>query len=213
MLKQILDNQADLAARLVYADWLSENGGDPLRCEFIRAQVRARMEKKKERRRWVNESTRLMMLASNVIDWIWEGQCPFMMEPLIIRPPVVVFNGGNGHVTFLGGFIERLSVPQNSFLHTLRLFELHPILSATLQEARPEYRPGQPLPYWWRASGLMAGGEPSDLPLPVLDAMIGGNLTFGGAFEARCFGTVSAAWDALDRALLAVGQSHREGRK
>jgi uncharacterized protein (TIGR02996 family) len=42
LLQEIIDNPADDAARLIYADWLEENGDvdDQRRAEFIRAQMR-----------------------------------------------------------------------------------------------------------------------------------------------------------------------------
>src|SRR5262245_27762998 len=44
LFRAVIDDPADDAVRLVYADWLDENG-DPDRAEFIRGQVRlARME-------------------------------------------------------------------------------------------------------------------------------------------------------------------------
>ena len=38
LLRAICDNPEDDAPRLVYADWLDENG-DPLQAEFIRLQL------------------------------------------------------------------------------------------------------------------------------------------------------------------------------
>jgi uncharacterized protein (TIGR02996 family) len=75
---------ADDAVRLVFADWLDENGQSP-RAEFIRAQVEAETLHPHAARRAELEARAERLLADHWIEW-WSPVCESVGLPLPVPP-------------------------------------------------------------------------------------------------------------------------------
>lgn len=130
LLHNILREPADDTARLVFADWLEENGEEE-RAEFVRCQV-ARLSgvvSKRHRER--------SLLLSNVIKWLKE--MPPLNEIMLNEkyPHSPSPTGIAGR--FNRGFISHIELPCPAFLtHAKALFALHPITSVRLTDKEPE---------------------------------------------------------------------------
>src|SRR3712207_3150772 len=121
LLRAILDSPEDDAPRLVYADWLEEQG-DPERAEFIRLQVAlAALQPADpgaaELRRRCNE-----LLAGPGRRGRWAPRLP----------------RGVGHPEFRRGFVEEVRCRAEDFLrHADRLFALLPLRHLNVGETGP----------------------------------------------------------------------------
>ena len=85
LLAAVRDAPADDLPRLVYADWLDENG-HPARAEFIRLQVEAERLHPDSARRAALTSQAEALLAAHWLDW-WGEVCGAVGLPLPERPP------------------------------------------------------------------------------------------------------------------------------
>jgi uncharacterized protein (TIGR02996 family) len=111
-LQTIIENPDDDAPRLVYADWLEENG-EPERAEFIRVQCTLRHLAKQD-------TSRARPLAEREKELLdrhkaeWRPRIPALRRAL--------------RVTFRRGFVERVTVEARSFVAGAdELFRLAPI--------------------------------------------------------------------------------------
>jgi len=112
MLRQILEVPDDTTARVVYADWLEENG-DPGRAQFIRRQC--------EFSRLQQEGTADRTTMAELQQGQWGG---FRDGWLGFRPPETADTGWHN------GFIDWVAWPFDFYWHKSRLkrvFSLHPI--------------------------------------------------------------------------------------
>jgi uncharacterized protein (TIGR02996 family) len=121
-LQAILENEDDDAPRLVYADWLEENGASE-RAAFIRCQcLRARLPSGDARRRELRVRCR-ELLKRHVRQWV---------GPL--RPWL---RGGRFH----RGLLDAVTVPAQVYLdHAAEIVRLVPIRRVTVDLA--DFRPG-----------------------------------------------------------------------
>jgi uncharacterized protein (TIGR02996 family) len=115
-LSEIVAHPEDDAARLVYADWLDENGG-PDRAEFIRAQIRLDDMPEWEPERLDLEERSLDLLAGRRGEWL--SHLPKWARPM--------------RLSFRRGFVAEAEVSPASFLeHGERLAKLVPLEAVRL---------------------------------------------------------------------------------
>jgi uncharacterized protein (TIGR02996 family) len=112
-LHAICECPEDDTARLVFADWLSENG-DPDRAEFIRVQVElARTPPTTE----ADERRRKVLIGRH--DALWKAHAAGWLTP---------FSPFAKRESFERGFVQSLEVPATTFLqHAERWFALTPL--------------------------------------------------------------------------------------
>jgi uncharacterized protein (TIGR02996 family) len=117
-LRDVIAHPDDDAPRLIYADWLDENG-DPDRAEFIRLQIdRARAcghaPSQRERQLLVENEPR------------WTGPLHGIVQ----------------RARFARGFVEQVFVLAENFLrHGEALFQLAPVRHVVFTKVRPDWRP------------------------------------------------------------------------
>jgi uncharacterized protein (TIGR02996 family) len=108
-LLDIREHPDDDVPRLVYADWLDENG-QPERAEFIRVQIELARAELADPRRPDLESRQLQLLARHRKEWA---------GPLRALVP---------QWEFRRGFVEAIKLPARTFLeHAEELFRLAPV--------------------------------------------------------------------------------------
>jgi uncharacterized protein (TIGR02996 family) len=131
LLNFVLENPADNAARLIYADWLEENGhrGDQLHGELIRVQIElAGGAASSERRRVLRARSREIILA---VGRDLLGGC----EPLFHLKDTSRDVPGRG-------FGDELRCTHSHFFaHAAYLFSHHPIGKVTLIDRSPTTYP------------------------------------------------------------------------
>jgi uncharacterized protein (TIGR02996 family) len=163
LLRAILDDPADDTPRLVYADWLEENGdaGGRLRAEFIRLQIElagivpglgdhgkaarllARYRKGAPVRMKARTPATLLMRerafygSPGTEDWLPAG-----VRDL---PPML------RHVVFRRGFVESVTLDANAWLeHGPALCALHPVTEVRLADKKSgDEGPGYLGLYFW----------------------------------------------------------------
>jgi uncharacterized protein (TIGR02996 family) len=117
----ILDDPEDDAPRLIYADWLEENG-DPARAEFIRAQMHLARLPKGDPAAKALRGREEELWEVHRDEWIAE-----LPEPLRRTKTAITA------LTFHRGFLEELRLPSAPLgLHAARLFARFPIYRARL---------------------------------------------------------------------------------
>ncbi len=126
----------DDAPRLVYADWLEENG-DPARAEFIRVQcARARLPADDPAAEGLNARAHAL-LADNWEAWV--GPLRDAVGPNASRVGEAWLLGGfhrDGHWHFRRGFVEALSLTATALLrHADGLFRVAPLRHLMLWDA------------------------------------------------------------------------------
>src|SRR4051794_3534023 len=129
-LQDIIANPNDDAPRLIYADWLEENGGDEGRdrAALIRLQCeRARLPEGDPKAARLKTRER-KLLKPHAAAW---------MRPL--------YAGGLATAEFRRGFVEHVALPLKTFLdHAEALFDVAPIRSVTLTLTPPGKDPNLP---------------------------------------------------------------------
>src|SRR5688572_19054059 len=136
-LRAILENPDDDTPRLIYADWLDDNG-DPTRAEFIRLQCDlARLDETDPRRGALEARCRELEYDHREG---WRGEAATF---------------GRGH-TFERGFIERIEFDKyTEFLNAApRLFGLAPIRHVTIKTPFFHFTRWSRSPYLTRLRGL-----------------------------------------------------------
>jgi uncharacterized protein (TIGR02996 family) len=147
-LDAILDAPDDDAHRLVYADWLDDNG-DAERAEFIRTQIElARGVEDESRRDGLRRRERELLLA-NELRWL---------GPLrsVLR-----------RAAFVRGLVERVTVRADRLKEAVAHFRLAPIRHLILLEAK-EMAEAAALPELRRITTLDLRGESSSLTVEGL---------------------------------------------
>ncbi len=151
-LTAIREQPADDTARLVYADWLAENG-NPERGEFIRVEVELartpRLTDEDERKRRVLVGRRDELLKEHKAAWL-APFLPFAKD-----------------TSFERGFVQSLDVPANTFLQNAeRWFALTPLTRVKVINTRT-WDPVTASHAWWVeplfASPLLSRLEALDL--------------------------------------------------
>jgi uncharacterized protein (TIGR02996 family) len=123
LLRAVVENPDDDGVRLVYADWLDEQG-DPERAEFIRVQVRLAGSSAGARGRAADERRERELLAAHADEWLKPFR-KWLREPwghLLPRRP---------RWQFRRGFLERVTLSVETFRkHGERLLDAAPIREA-----------------------------------------------------------------------------------
>lgn len=150
----IIANPDDDAPRLVYADWLSENG-DPARAEFIRVQIElAKLEDQGEERGEALRAREKELLDENWDRWIREVP-PFLRS-------VHGLEEQSERITYHRGFVEDVVVPLSSLARYKKAWQQamdnNPIrfldINYSLQEDIDALRE---MPWFERINGLEVG--------------------------------------------------------
>ncbi len=222
LLRGTLVDPADITARLVYADCLSENDQHE-RAELIRVQVELsrtnpailEMVRGIPKREWdAPEYSRVKELLNREDE---------LLDSLIVSPDdptwrngfarnvwLGVYGENVGHIqrVYTNGFVSRVSLPTSLFLaHAATLFAAHPITSVTLTDREPAS--GGTVTGsnhgWWRATLAIieADGQDRDLIPARLWEFI--SSTIAPSFW-KCFPTRSLALSALSLACVNYGR-------
>ena len=205
-LADILEHPDDDTPRLVYADWLEENGDtdDALRAEFIRVQVKLARSpdehlRLRERELWeMSDSDGWLIpdpVAPQSAHICLETETMALAETIGDALSVLVFRRG---------FVERVRFPLAAWLeYGPALVASHPIQRVELNDRRPIKVWLTRLPYWcWSASQFPAqlGNH-----LPCID----GRNAHGHWYD--CYYTTEAeALDAASVACLAYARARNE---
>lgn len=213
LLRAILLNPADDTARLVYADWLQENGQEQW-AQFIRA-ARANWHYVYFLR---NELARSIPTATFSGYGVEEGDSPDFGLPRwsFKFPERCAF----GRAIWDRGFVSHLVVPLAAFMECAEaLFRAHPIERVTLTAKEPWSNATNPPTHfgWWCENELMDFGSESDvLPLPLMLCMDGDTRRHDRVIASRfdsdrmhgvvLFEDCDTARDALSRACVAYGR-------
>jgi len=123
-LRAVTANPDDDLTRLVYADWLDENGQEE-RAEFIRVQVALAAGEPDIKRRHHLEDRQRELLIAHDQDWVRE------LAEVLECPP-----GTWGGWVFRRGFVEYFHLPSHVFVrHGARLAQLTPVRELYLHPA------------------------------------------------------------------------------
>lgn len=201
-MKDIRENPGDDAPRLVYADWLEDNG-DPEYAEFIRDQIAGRdafgLFTRLWGRVWSRSAPPSWRFCGYGVDHEGgESYARFAATPGAIESAFLVWRRG-----FVAEVRCRLGVWLE---HGPALAGLHPLEAVRLTDRAPRRRYGHdagatPSPrgtYGWYA-GATSGGAPDDIPLDLWRALDRSFFQFG---SWKLYRAEREAQDALSRALL-----------
>jgi uncharacterized protein (TIGR02996 family) len=171
-LQDILEHPADDAPRLIYADWLEENGGPAgqERAEFIRVQCELSRLGPEDPRRCLLEMRERQLLARNRPAW----DAVFVGVSLLAFP--WVYRRGFPEVVAFRNLVDFLVAADNG------LFERAPVTDLLVSEVEDGLEPLLESPYLARLSGLHLG---SRLPLPAVTDPWYGGLAGVGEDDAR----------------------------
>ena len=225
LLRDILDDPEDDGPRLVYSDWLEENGL-PERAEFIRVQV---------------EKAGLEALGVRCCcAGLAESERPCPWHALALREERLheqhyaeweraaglVVDTPHGRqwltrrVTWRRGFVEGVALAQRDFIrHAARLFGSSPITRVELTDKRHLSRangrmwawlygpPGAGNKPWLKAAEHEARWDPWLISRPLWDRLRG---TPGPAANEKVYPIQQEAFDDLARACVAHGREEAE---
>src|SRR5436190_6940350 len=124
-LSDIIENPDDDTPRLVFADWLEENG-DPERAGFIRVQVELEKLPEGDPRRELLERDERDLLQGHGTAWV-RGILPMLLREEAVR----VHDRGRPMWRFHRGFIEEVALDADTFpAHAQALFARWPVRDA-----------------------------------------------------------------------------------
>ncbi|MBN9119670.1 MAG: TIGR02996 domain-containing protein [Planctomycetes bacterium] len=163
-LSAIRANPDDDTARLVYADFLDEQGGpaDAARAEFIRLQTRLAALDEADPARAALEDRENELLRAHERAWL--GQ---------LRPALAK---GLSRWTFERGFVSKIGISAPALAdHGGPLFDRHPIATVRLDTPVPS-EPGQLAKLanrrWWERVRHLRIGEPAGASIPTCEAIL-----------------------------------------
>lgn len=223
LLAAILANPADDTARLVYADWLQEQGEEE-RAKFIRVQCELESYPMCENVRTRNydardgissEWQRCFDLENRERELFRENLCwsGWMGSPA--RRDVLHVRNLDNLGTLVGcvfsrGFVSEIRLPLAAWeQHAASIWSRHPVQRVALTDREPRNAEAQ---FWWHdqrfisVRGYESGTDPDDLPAELIQAMY--QLDLGSGTERyRFFDTPEAALNALSDAACLVGRN------
>ncbi len=202
----------DDGPRLVYADWLEENGG-PARAEFIRVQcARARLPADDPRADGLRERAQTLLMNN----WeAWVGPLRRVVGRTAgITGETWVLGGyhPDGRWRFRRGFVEELSLTSDVLLdHANELFAIAPLRRLNLWRAGPQVPALARLPYLAGVEALefsdpwdnlvRADGMAALAASPYLARLASLNLSRNDIADAGAAALADAPWLAGVRAL------------
>lgn len=136
-LRDIAANPDDDATRLIYADWLDENG-DPARAEFIRVQIGLASLPEEDDRRWPLLAREQVLLAAHEGEWRRPFEQFFSQDPPaatlwtrvrgLLRRPGRELPRATG--TFERGFLQSIDIGHVRLLSEAEQYaRTHPLVS------------------------------------------------------------------------------------
>ena len=207
-LADILEHPDDDTPRLVYADWLEENGDtdDALRAEFIRVQVKLahgpdECLHRRERELWE--------MSGGDKEWLIPDPATPQHAHICLETDVMALANTVGDVlpvlVYRRGFVERVRFPLAAWL------EHGPALVAAYPVQRVE--PSDRRPYWngysWAWHHAVRSHPSQSVPdAAVLPVAIWSFLAPG--YQRITFTTEAEAWDAASVACLAYAQARNK---
>jgi uncharacterized protein (TIGR02996 family) len=208
ILRHIFHNKDDYAARLVYADWLDDNG-DAETSEFIRMQVELKGHAElcpcETRQDFLLERTSFL-LQSNGGKWIRTS------EPITVSSPGVIFTKSDEDdrekniYLFVNGFVDAVRARMSSLydMKAAGLFDIHPISFFSITDREP-LTPHSLNVSGWRNSAGRHPPHGDDIPGPVYD-LLEGHVEETGGGKIKWYGHEAAARSALGEACLKYGR-------
>lgn len=212
LLDAILADPADDGLRLIFADWLEDNG-EPARAEFIRAQIAlvgVRSECGSESGDYLCRSTRCRLcplIRRQNAAWLETppGPSPGSVVGGIAAPWAITVYAGPDHrppvMHVRRGFVESALCSLGDWMkHGPEIARSHPITRVTLTDREPWYEDGQDRWYWYalpdpaktphHAARLRAGAQESRHSVP--------GVLFDGCSEAGTAFTFASRELAID---------------
>jgi uncharacterized protein (TIGR02996 family) len=186
LLRSVLENPACDTARLVFADWLEENG-EPERAAFIRAEVGA----------WASGGQGTLSVGS--ASPARRHYRPWMLAELDALP----FDGACvWDADYTRGFVSEIHLFAAAFLqHADSIFRAHPVTSVRLTDREP-WALDTVNCAWWSERGGQAHNRGS-LPHEIYKRLRGHRENFGG----KTYTSAEGAWAALSLACVAYGHA------
>lgn len=170
-LAAILASPVDDSPRLIYADWLEEQGGEPERAEFIRVQCE--LASPYEEFFPPSRATELRRRQRELLEahWVkWLADAPLKMDAWSLDEPIVPYAYG-ARVLFRRGFVAEIVCSWSDWKqHGKAIVRQHPVERVTLAGIRP-YRIIDWF-YWFRGHGLRP--KNGNLDAELYDCLNGG---------------------------------------
>jgi uncharacterized protein (TIGR02996 family) len=201
LVRAVLESPADDAPRLVFADYLEEQG-DPVRAEFIRLQIAGAQEPCVDSGihpgdrcddpncrgcRQFRDRAAELLRSPGFGEGIWGG-----------------WDAPVAGVWFERGFVEEVSVVAERFVETAgRLFALHPIRAVRLSGRMP--RLSSTAAVWIREQPRSSGIAQALVPTPVFE-LLEAHPVMGKGLLLRGYPTHEVANRALSEACVRFGR-------
>lgn len=194
-IRSICATPADDMPRLMFADWLDEQGDTEAsaRSEFIRLQIELANGPHVYDKRYHHLRQRTEELCRS--EWF---DCPLALECKGSSIPCCVRRG------FVSGIRCTLAQFER---HAGRIALEHPVTSWVLTDREPMYY-GDDRGYWWIGRTAQSLPLPFDLPIGLYTALDGGWSTAIAA--AKRYSTSEAAVESLQRACYVVARQRAE---
>ena len=225
LLAAILANPEEDAPRLVYADWLQENG-EAERAEFIRKAIAyphcsfleltggnpfelLGIPEPPMGRVMGRPSGHPAIDAANSRTWMW-GESEEL--GCVIHDLVRDVNYREHH-----GFVQAIKLPLAAWeLHAAEIWARHPVTRVVLTDRKPlPSAGGESASNWWSDDKNPQLGSPHRLPLDIFQFLEGG-LFFKHDWESlryRSYESDKLAHDALSHAACLVGRRRARDRQ
>ncbi len=213
-LEDIFDNPGDTSTRLIYADWLEENG-QPDRGEFIRTQcskspLSYTLQRFVDKRHlWVSDRGLLPLLREMggelLRSYSWGDEVPGE-----VRTETKI-REWKLRLTYRRGFIDEVGMPLSAWMeYGPKLVVLGPLTKLTFTRADPGYTHG----FTWYGDFERVSFDPDDVPYCLL-ILLNGQRTpsyeegIGGFIEYK---SRQEALDDLSRVALLHAQGVAKGK-
>lgn len=197
-LRAVLLDPADDTPRLVYADYLDENG-EPERAEFVRVQCELAGFDAAGAGLTRSEVDRYIELHDRELALLKGGGGLWQNRDEWAGPATNIERPGRAGAYFFGrGFVESITCPLAAFLaHTPAIFAAHPVTAVRLTDREPHQHDRE---IW---AFLGPPPSPNGLPADLYDCLVGPY----GSDSYRWYATSDAALSALSAACLSFGRS------
>ncbi len=213
-LRAICENPADDVVRLVYADWLEENGERSLHAEMIRLQIGGRVPSNRPGR-WVKAA--IGESGGSLLEWTnGFGKQDRSITAYATREGVVAYsaftagsderNAQRRRILITRGFVSRVSLSCKVFMqHAGALFAEHPITEVRLTDRTARHGlPFPPLHFGWQILQVIQPATANYMiPTEIFSRMV----ETGGLSNWRHYVGVDAANTSLSAACVSYGRS------